>query len=55
MVKYGELPENLIRQMDDIIAFYEMAIPSIFIIIILWYLHLLSLYLTFDRCKTTWP
>ena len=33
MVKYGELPENFQAQMNDMIAFYELAIPSFIIII----------------------
>ena len=32
MMKYGELPENFEQQMEEMIAFYETAIPSIFII-----------------------
>ena len=33
MVKFGELPENFQDQMNDMIAFYELAIPSFIIII----------------------
>ena len=32
-MKYGELPENFQAQMNDVIAFYELAIPSFIIII----------------------
>ncbi|WP_172370284.1 YybS family protein [Sporosarcina jiandibaonis] len=33
LVDYGELPENFQAQMNDMIAFYELAIPSFIIII----------------------
>jgi uncharacterized protein YybS (DUF2232 family) len=33
LVEYGELPENFQAQMDEIIAFYELAIPSFIIIV----------------------
>lgn len=32
LLKFGELPEEFGKQMDDVITFYETAIPSIFII-----------------------
>ncbi|QUW20624.1 DUF2232 domain-containing protein [Sporosarcina sp. Marseille-Q4063] len=33
LVEYGELPENFQSQMDEVIAFYELAIPSFIIIV----------------------